>query len=87
MPSDLQLWGVDRVDGLTVTLAGQIVCTDSARWGVQREFNRRAKLACRREGIRMLPPTGLTAFRSMSGSSEQSEREDEMPRRAGQSGR
>jgi small-conductance mechanosensitive channel len=55
MLSDLQLWGVDRVDGATMTLAGQIVCTDSARWGVQREFNRRVKLAFQREGIRMLP--------------------------------
>jgi small-conductance mechanosensitive channel len=33
MLSDLQLWGVDRVDGSTMTLAGQIVCTDGARWG------------------------------------------------------
>jgi small conductance mechanosensitive channel len=63
MLSDLQLWGVDRVDGLTVTLAGQIVCTDSARWGVQREFNRRVKLTMQKEGIRLLPATGVTAFR------------------------
>jgi len=56
MLSDLQLWGVDRVDGATMTLAGQIVCTDSARWGVQREFNRRVKLAFQQEGIRMMPP-------------------------------
>jgi len=39
-----------------MTLAGQIVCTDSARWGVQREFNRRVKLAFQQEGIRMMPP-------------------------------
>jgi small-conductance mechanosensitive channel len=39
--SDFSLWGVDAVDGSTVTLAGQIQCRDSARWGVQREFNRR----------------------------------------------
>jgi small-conductance mechanosensitive channel len=56
MLSDLQLWGVDRVDGATMTLAGQIVCTDSARWGVQREFNRRLKIAFQKEGIRMMPP-------------------------------
>jgi small conductance mechanosensitive channel len=55
MLSDLQLWGVDRVDGATMTLAGQIVCTDSARWGVQREFNRRVKLAFQQAGIRMMP--------------------------------
>jgi moderate conductance mechanosensitive channel len=44
MRGDLALWGVDRVDGLTVTLVGQIECTDSGRWPVQREFNRRMKI-------------------------------------------
>ncbi|MFM0736185.1 mechanosensitive ion channel [Paraburkholderia xenovorans] len=39
--SDFSFWGVDGVDGSAVTLAGQIQCRDSARWGVQREFNRR----------------------------------------------
>ena len=39
--SDFSFWGVDAVDGSTVTLAGQIQCRDSARWPVQREFNRR----------------------------------------------
>jgi small-conductance mechanosensitive channel len=39
--SDFSLWGVDALDGSSVTLAGQIQCTDSARWGVQREYNRR----------------------------------------------
>ena len=83
MLSDLQLWGVDRVDGLTVTLAGQIACTDSARWGVQREFNRRIKLTLQKEGIRMLPPTGLTAFRHpLDVRVEQPEREATLPRRA-----
>ena len=53
MRSDLQLWGVDKVDGAVVTLVGQIVCTDSGRWGVQREFNRRYKKA--------LPGTRLRA--------------------------
>nr|WKF61498.1 Moderate conductance mechanosensitive channel YbiO [Paraburkholderia busanensis] len=39
--SDFSFWGVDGLDGSAVTLAGQIQCRDSARWGVQREFNRR----------------------------------------------
>jgi len=39
--SDFSFWGVDAVDGSAVTLAGQMQCRDSARWGVQREFNRR----------------------------------------------
>jgi small-conductance mechanosensitive channel len=51
MQSDLQLWGVDKVDAAMTTIAGQIVCTDSGRWGVQREFNRRLKKRFEREGI------------------------------------
>jgi len=39
--SDFSFWGVDGVDGSAVTLAGQIQCRDTTRWGVQREFNRR----------------------------------------------
>lgn len=41
--SDLELWGVDKVDGSMVTMVGQIPCTDAGRWPVQREFNRRMK--------------------------------------------
>ncbi len=43
MLSDLQLFGVDKVDGASATITGQVVCTDSGRWSVQREFNRRMK--------------------------------------------
>jgi moderate conductance mechanosensitive channel len=63
MLSDLQLWGVDRVDGVTMTLVGQIVCSDWARWEVQREFNRRVKIALRKEDIRMMPTVSVTDFR------------------------
>jgi small-conductance mechanosensitive channel len=63
MLSDLQLWGIDHVDGTTVTLAGQIVCTDSARWAVQREFNRRVKIAFQEQGIRMTPTISVTSLR------------------------
>jgi small-conductance mechanosensitive channel len=63
MLSDLQLWGVDHVDGTTATLAGQIVCTDSARWAVQREFNRRVKIAFQEQGIRMTPTISVTSLR------------------------
>jgi small-conductance mechanosensitive channel len=68
MLSDLQLWGVDKVDGAGVTIDGQVVCTDSGRWSVQREFNRRMKMRFQELGIRLynpmrsvavtLPPTG-----------------------------
>jgi small-conductance mechanosensitive channel len=40
---DLQIFGVDQVRPWGVTITGQIVCTDSGRWPVQREFNRRMK--------------------------------------------
>lgn len=74
MLSDLQLWGVNAVSSQAVTLVGQIVCTDSGRWGVQREFNRRVKRRFQELGIRMAAPVqivqladrgerGLPAFR------------------------
>ena len=49
--SDLELWGVDKVDGAMVTLVGQIRCTDTGRWPVQREFNRRMKRRFQERGI------------------------------------
>ncbi|MDB5501877.1 MAG: small-conductance mechanosensitive channel [Tardiphaga sp.] len=49
--SDLELWGVDKVDGAMASIVGQIRCTDSGRWPVQREFNRRMKLRFQEEGI------------------------------------
>jgi small-conductance mechanosensitive channel len=56
MRSDLQLWGVDKVDAGVVTIAGQIVCTDSGRWAVQREFNRRLMIRFKEQGIRIATP-------------------------------
>jgi small-conductance mechanosensitive channel len=51
MRGDLDLWGVDKVDGATVTVVGQIECTDSGRWPVQREFNRRMKIQFQQLGL------------------------------------
>jgi small-conductance mechanosensitive channel len=56
MLSDFQLWGVDKVDGASVTIVGQVVCTDSGRWAVQREFNRRMKRRFQELGIRIFNP-------------------------------
>jgi small-conductance mechanosensitive channel len=56
MLSDLQLWGVDKLDGASATIAGQVVCTDSGRWSVQREFNRRMKQRFAELGIRLYNP-------------------------------
>lgn len=54
--SDFSLWGVDAVDGASVTLAGQIQCRDSARWSVQREFNRRIVEQFAAAGIEIANP-------------------------------
>lgn len=61
MLSDLQLWGVDKVDGAEVTITGQMVCTDSGRWPVQREFNRRMKMRFQELGIRLYNPMRTVA--------------------------
>jgi small-conductance mechanosensitive channel len=63
MLSDLQLWGVDKVDGASAVLAGQIVCTASGRWGVQREFNRRYKKRFAELGIEIPNPTQTLLLR------------------------
>ncbi|WP_277185173.1 mechanosensitive ion channel family protein [Caballeronia sp. BR00000012568055] len=54
--SDFSFWGVDAVDGSTVTLAGQIQCRDSSRWPVQREFNRRILNEFTARGIEIANP-------------------------------
>lgn len=56
MLSDIQLWGVDKVDGASVTIAGQIPCTDSGRWPVQREFNRQVRIRFHELGIAIFNP-------------------------------
>ncbi len=56
MRGDLDLWGVDKVDGATVTLVGQIVCSASGRWPVQREFNRRMKIRFQKLGVDIANP-------------------------------
>jgi moderate conductance mechanosensitive channel len=48
---DLELWGVDKVDGSMACIVGQIRCTADGRWPVQREFNRRMKRCFQECGI------------------------------------
>ena len=67
MLNDLQLWGVDKVDGGSVTLTGQIPCTDSGRWPVQREFNRRMKMRFQELGIAIWNPAHTFVVPSMPG--------------------
>jgi small-conductance mechanosensitive channel/uncharacterized protein YhhL (DUF1145 family) len=59
MLSELQYWGVDKVTAQAVTLVGQIVCTAAARYGVQREFNRRMKKRFDDLGIRLAAPSQI----------------------------
>ena len=56
MLGDVTIFGVDRFDGAGVTITGQVVCTDSGRWSVQREFNRRIKMRFQEIGIRVFNP-------------------------------
>jgi moderate conductance mechanosensitive channel len=76
---DLELWGVDRVDGSMASIVGQIRCTDSGRWPVQREFNRRMKRRfqeCRIE----IASAAQTILVQIPGSTEVAP--DSVPRRA-----
>jgi small-conductance mechanosensitive channel len=54
--NDMEVWGVDAVDGGMFTIAGQISCTDKGRWGVQRELNRRILERFRELGIVLSNP-------------------------------
>lgn len=54
--ADMEIWGVDAVDGSMVTIAGQMRCVDKGRWGVQREINRRILERFRELGIAIADP-------------------------------
>ena len=54
--ADMEVWGVDAVDGSMVTLAGQMRCVDKGRWGVQREINKRILERFRELGIAIADP-------------------------------
>jgi small-conductance mechanosensitive channel len=58
MLGDLQVFGVDKVDGASVTILGQIACTDTGRWPVQREFNRRMVHRFRELEVHLFNPLG-----------------------------
>jgi small-conductance mechanosensitive channel len=76
---DLELWGVDKVDGSMVSIVGQIRCTDSGRWPVQREFNRRMKQRFQEAGIE-IASTGQTILMQIPQAPELAP--EAMPRRA-----
>ena len=76
---DLELWGVDKVDGSMASIVGQIRCTDSGRWPVQREFNRRMKRRFQECGIE-IASAGQTILMQVAAPAEIAA--DAMPRRA-----
>ena len=76
---DLELWGVDKVDGTMASVVGQIRCTDAGRWPVQREFNRRMKRRFQECGVEIASP-GQTILMSVPALAEMAA--DAMPRRA-----
>ena len=76
---DLELWGVDKVDGTMASIVGQIRCTDSGRWPVQREFNRRMKRRFQECGIE-IASAGQTILMQVAAPAEIAA--DAMPRRA-----
>ncbi|WP_295515082.1 mechanosensitive ion channel domain-containing protein [uncultured Pseudomonas sp.] len=65
--ADLEIWGVDAVDGSMVTLAGQMRCIDKGRWGVQRELNRRILERFRERGIEIANPRASLLLPSETG--------------------
>jgi small-conductance mechanosensitive channel len=78
---DLELWGVDKVDGSMASIVGQIRCTDSGRWPVQREFNRRMKRRFQECGIE-IASAGQTILMQIPVSGLPDAAPDSMPRRA-----
>jgi moderate conductance mechanosensitive channel len=53
---DIEVWGVDSMDGSKITLIGQMQCTDDGRWGVQREINARIVKRFREKNIELANP-------------------------------
>jgi moderate conductance mechanosensitive channel len=76
---DLELWGVDKVDGTMASIVGQIRCTDSGRWPVQREFNRRMKRRFQECGIE-IASAGQTILMQIPAPADVAP--DSVPRRA-----
>jgi moderate conductance mechanosensitive channel len=80
--SDLDLWGVDRVDAAMATVVGQIECTDTGRWPVQREFYRRMKKRFQQLGIEIARPAQTTVVVRTEPTQVRDSAPDESDRRA-----
>jgi small-conductance mechanosensitive channel len=79
---DLELWGVDKVDGSMASIVGQIRCTDSGRWPVQREFNRRMKRRFQEAGIEVAPASQTILLQIPAPGPAEDEADITAPRRA-----
>ncbi len=73
MKTELQLWGVDKVEAGGVTIVGQIVCSDAGRWNVQREFNRRMQLRFAELGIKLAMPVQRLTVEQLEAPAPQAE--------------
>jgi small-conductance mechanosensitive channel len=75
--SDVDIWGVDQIDGSMITILGQIRTMDRGRWPVQRGFNRLILQRFRERGIQFANPQKRQVVAQLPGSSPTHPREAE----------
>ena len=56
MLGDMEIWGVNAIDGFRVNILGQVRCTDAGRWKVQREINQRIVERFQHLGVSLANP-------------------------------
>jgi moderate conductance mechanosensitive channel len=67
--ADVDIWGVDQVDGSMITILGQIRTLDRGRWPVQRGFNRLILQRFREQDIQFANPQKREVLAQLPGSS------------------
>ncbi len=67
--ADVDIWGVDQVDGSMITILGKIRTLDRGRWPVQRGFNRLILQRFRERGIQFANPQKRQVVAQLPGSS------------------
>jgi small-conductance mechanosensitive channel len=67
--ADVDIWGVDQIDGSMITILGQIRTLDRGRWPVQRGFNRLILQRFRERGIQFANPQKRQVVAQLPGSS------------------
>ncbi len=71
--ADLEIWGVDQVDGAMITVLGQIRTLDRGRWAVQRAFNWRILERFRELNIQFVNPQERHVVEQMQPSANQTQ--------------